>query len=265
MPSLEHASVAWTHLAASARQAPVASFDPASLAGLPSPARRLLSRVLPDRTPLVAGVELDMMGHIKLGPVWMKFRAQQILRAGTGFVWRPVVGGRLVRFVGADLLGPDDAEMEFRLHDRIPVVHATGPDVAHSAAGRLAGETVMWLPQALTPQAGATWTAIDDDRATVSLAGEIEIPDVQVTVDADGRLVSTLTDRWNAASKPPAFAPFGGPVHREYEAPSGVRIAGSGAGGWGWETPAWDDEEFFRFTITAAHPVGPAADPTEEA
>jgi hypothetical protein len=246
----------WAQLASPGEAA--SEFDPASLADLPAPAQRLLSSVLPEGTPLVTAVELEMTGSIKLGPRWMKFRAQQILCAGVGFVWRPVVGGRLVRFVGADLLGPDDARMEFRFHGLIPVVRAAGPDIARSAAGRLAAETVMWLPQALAPGAGANWAGVDDDRAVVSLAGEFELPDVEVTVDGDGRLVSTLTQRWNGSSKPPALAPFGGPVDSEHETTGGVHIAGSGSGGWGWTTPAWADGEFFRFTITTVRPVDAA-------
>ena len=181
--SPDTASAVWAELASFEEAA--SGFDPVGLAELPAPAKRLLSRVLPEGTPLVTAVELEMTGSIKLGPRWMMFRSQQILRAGVGFVWRPVVGGRLVKFVGADLLGPDDSRMEFRFHGLIPVVRATGPDIARSAAGRLAAETVMWLPQALTPQAGATWAGVDDDRAVVSLAGEHDLPEVEVTVRPD--------------------------------------------------------------------------------
>jgi hypothetical protein len=95
---------------------------------------------------------------------------QEVITAGEGLVWTPVVGGRLIRFVGADLLTADDARMEFRLHGLIPVVRADGLDVRRSAQGRLAAETAAWLPHALTPQMGARWTPVDDDRAIVTLS-----------------------------------------------------------------------------------------------
>jgi len=145
-------------------------FDPSTLDGLPAPAQRFLASAIADGAPLPRSVQLEMTGRIKLG-VWLPFTARQILVAGQGFVWQPIVGGRIVRFVGADALGPDGARMEFRLHGRIPVVNASGPDTDRSAAGRLAAETVAWLPQALTPQAGASWRPIDDGRATVILTG----------------------------------------------------------------------------------------------
>ena len=144
-------------------------FDPATLADLPEPAARWLARAVPAGAPLHQVVELEMAGRIRLGSRWLPFTARQVLRAGVGFVWRPVVGGRLLRFTGADLLGPDGARMEFRFHGLVPVAAGAGPDVARSAAGRLAAETVAWLPTAVVPQAGATWSMVDHERAVVAV------------------------------------------------------------------------------------------------
>ncbi len=227
-------------------------FDPTSLSDLPAPAQRLLSRSLPTGVPLSPVVRLEMDGEIKLGGRWLGFTAQQILRAGVGFVWTPVVGGRIIRFTGVDALGPDDARMEFKFHDRIPVVSASGADVRRSAQGRLAAETVAWLPQALAPQSGARWVGIDDERAVVTLNAAGADTDVQVAVDANGQIRWIGLDRWNASSTPPTFKAFGGPVDSAHTAPNGVNIAGSGAVGWDWHTPAEADGVFFRYLITAA-------------
>jgi hypothetical protein len=135
----------------------------------------------------------------------MPFTTDQVLQAGVGFVWKPIVGGRVVRFVGADILGPDDARMEFRLQGLIPVAKASGPDTARSAVGRLAAETVAWLPQATTPQAGARWRAVDSERATVTLDVVGGTVDVEVTVDADGRLKGIGLQRWNGSTNPPVL------------------------------------------------------------
>jgi hypothetical protein len=242
---------AWKRLATPSvpAEAP-APFDPDSVAALPPPAARWLRRVLPPGTPLVETVTVAMHGQIKLGPRWMPFTADQIIRAGCGFVWRPIVGGRLIRFVGADMLDPDHARMEFRLHGLIPVVRATGPDTARSAAGRLAAETVAWLPQAATPQAGARWTPIDGCHAAVALDTPTGSVDVRVGVGDDGRLRSVLLDRWNDSADPPSRQPFGGDVTGELETSTGVMVAGSGTVGWGFETPEWDDGEFFRYRIS---------------
>lgn len=256
------AAEAWASLATDVGAA-APGFDPATLRGLPAAARRFLAAALPDGVALSSTVQLGMDGQIKLAGRWLEFTAEQILRAGVGFVWAPVVGGSILRFVGADVLTPDDARMEFRLGGRIPVVRATGPDVRRSGQGRLAAETVAWLPQVLTPQMGARWTAVNDDRAIVTVTAAGDAVDVEVTVDETGRLCCLGLQRWNSSAKPPEKEPFGGSVGLIHTAPNGVRIAGSGAVGWGWRTSHERDDEFFRYRITTAAfgPPLPAGSP----
>ncbi len=227
-------------------------FDPSTLSELPEPAQRFLSATLPDRTPLRRSVTLSMRGEIKLVGRWLPFTARQILVAGTGFVWAPVVGGRIVRFVGADALGPDGARIEFLLHGRIPIVRGSSPDVARSASGRLAAETVVWLPQALTPQAGARWEAIDHSRAVVTLDGPDGATEVEVAVDDEGRLIGLGLQRWKGSAKPPGPSPFGGTVDSTFTTTEGIAIAGSGTVGWDWRTATEAAGVFFRYEIIAA-------------
>ena len=246
----QFAEPVWSVLAGTpAARTPV--FDPSTLSGLVAPARRLLARALPPGVALNSTVELTMVGEIKLAGRWFGFNAVQILRAGVGFVWAPEVGGRLLRFSGADVLGPEDARLEFRLHGRLPLVRGSGPDIRRSARGRLAAETVAWLPQALAPQSGARWTGIDDQRAVVTLDVDGTQVDVEVTVGDDGRLVQLGLERWKD-SKPPALAPFGGSVESVLTTEEGVVIAGSGTVGWDWRTPAESDGAFFRYRIESA-------------
>lgn len=241
----------WATLAAPPADAPP-TFDPATLADLPEPARRFLGQALPSGVPLDPRVRLEMTGSIKLGPRWFRFTARQLIHAGMGLVWQPVVGGHVLRFTGADLIGPGDARMEFRLHGKLPVVNEAGEDVAHSGRGRLAAETVVWAPQALAPQCGATWAAIDERRASVTIDAAGEAVRVEVAVDADGTLTEVGLARWNGSFRPPAYAPFGGTCTSTFTSETGVRIAGSGEVGWGWGTPEADAGRFFRYQITAA-------------
>lgn len=255
--SITLAETTRSRLVAATGPVPTPLFDPASIGDLPAPARRLLSRALPPGVPLATGVELTMLGEIKLGGRWFPFHAKQILRAGVGFVWSPVVGGRLLRFVGADVLGPDGATMDFRLHGRLPIVRASGPDVARSGRGRLAAETVAWLPQALTPQLGARWAEIDDERATVTIDAAGEPTEVVVEVDDGGQPTWLALQRWNGSAKPPAMAAFGGSVHGLFTTAEGVAIADGGTVGWDWGTPKQADGEFFHYTITSARFLDP--------
>lgn len=226
------------------------------LEALPPPARRWLRRALPDGTPRASRVELKMTGALRLGARWSPFRAVETLHAATGFVWRATVGRGLLRFVGEDRLDARGGRLHFRWQGLLPVARAAGADVTRSAAGRLAAETVAWLPQALVPgtcdRASVEWSALDDARAVVSLTVAGERFPVEVTVDEDGRLVEFALERWNAATKPAQSASFGGRVDGEFVTAAGVRLAGVGAVGWGYGSPAWDEGEFFRYTLTTA-------------
>lgn len=243
----------WQELTEGADPSPP-PFEPDSLADLPAPAARWLGRAVPAGAPLRQVVELEMSGRIRLGARWLPFTARQVLRAGVGFVWRPVVGGRLLRFTGADLLGPDGARMEFRFHGLIPVATGSGPDVARSAAGRLAAETVAWLPTAVVPQAGVTWSPVDDERAVVAVPTPSGPVHVTVAIDGDGRLASLTLERWKDSAEPPSLEPFGGDMTHEVSTADGVRIAGAGAVGWDHGTAGWDDGRFFEFTVTGTRP-----------
>lgn len=246
------AATTWDALGQPAESPPTPMFDPATVVDLPDAARRLLTSAIPAGTPLSSLVDLRMTGKIRLGGRWLPFTADQRLRAGVGFVWAPVVGGRVIRFVGADALGPDGARIEFRFHGRIPVVRGSGPDIHRSALGRLAAETVAWLPQALTPQAGARWVGIDDHRAVVTLDAAGSDVEVEVEVDATGQLRSIGLQRWNDSVDPPTEAPFGGTVDSSLTNAAGVRIAESGVVGWDWRTTDQAAGEFFRYRVAAA-------------
>lgn len=231
-----------------------AAFDPDTLTDLPDPAQRFLSRALPSGVPLATVVDVDATGEIKLGSSWWRFRSTQVLRAGDGFVWEPVVRRGPMRVTGADTYVDGAGTMSFKLFGLIPVARAKGPDTARSAAGRLAAETVAWLPQATTPQAGAAWRPVDDDRATVTLSTPTGSVDVTISVDGDGRLASMSMSRWNDSSTPAGQRLFGGEAETEFTTADDVRIMGSGRIGWDWGTPGWEDGEFFRFdVVTARH------------
>ncbi|MFV0460003.1 MAG: DUF6544 family protein [Actinomycetales bacterium] len=241
---------AWRALVPAA-EPPAARFDPESLTDLPAPAQRFLRRALPEQTPLVDSVAVTALGSIRLGSTWWAFHSAQVLRAGQGLVWRARVRRGLLRIDGADSYVGGTARLDFRLYRLVPVVREHGPDIDRSAAGRLAAETVAWLPQSLAPQAGMRWEPIDDEHAlatVVTPAGPIR---VQVGVDADGRLRSIRTMRWNSASSPPGRQAFGGSIDAEFRSQTGIRVAGSGSIGWGFGTDDWPDGLFFHFQLTS--------------
>lgn len=76
--------------------------------------------------------------------------------------------------------------MQWKLLGLLRVLHAQGPDISRSAAGRVAAEAV-WVPTALLPRLGVTWAAADAHHLTASWRlNDVEL-EVHYTLDDDAR------------------------------------------------------------------------------
>jgi hypothetical protein len=222
---------------------------------LPDPARRLMTRKMPRCTPLWSSVVVDMEGELRL-QTWTPFKARLVLHAGESISWTPVITLERGEVSGFELLAFGSW---FEHSGLSPINEVSSVDAFHSALGRLAAETVLWLPQALTPQLGATWHPVDDHSASVSLPVFGHAVDVRVTVDRAGALVAVELDRWGSPDGgPPAMHRFGIAVDDDLETAEGVCVAGAGSMGWWWGTERWDEGEFLRFRVLDVHHPAPA-------
>lgn len=223
-------------------------FDPGMLAGLPEPARRWLVHAIAVGTPLWNTVELRMEGQIRLG-TWRPFTARQVLTPPSGFIWaaRARVAGLPV--TGYDRYSGATGEMRWRLLGVVPVMSAGGPDVARSAAGRLASEAVL-LPRVFRH---ADWTAGDEPDTAVMCwrpAGAEERTTLRI--GADGRLLEAVLQRWgNPDGAPYGRHPFGVAVEEEATS-GGITLPSVLRAGWWWGTDRAAEGEFFRARITSA-------------
>lgn len=177
------------------------AFDPAMLAGLPEPARRYLRYAIAPGTPLARSARLTMHGTLRLSPGGdpLPMRAEQVLAPPAGFVWRARVGRGLLRFRGFDRYGHGAGAMRWWMLGLLPVVRVDGTDVTRSAAGRLAGESVL-VPAALLPGHGAAWEAVDDSTARVRMDVGGEPVVTTLRIGADGRLRHASIQRWRDAA-----------------------------------------------------------------
>jgi len=222
-------------------------FDPATLDGLPEPARRYLAAVVAPGARPARSVRLTMAGRFLLGNSWRPLTATERL-AADGLAWRAEVkAGRLPISV-YDTLGPDGAQVRAWALGLVPVARADGPEVTRSGAGRLAAE-MIWLPSALLPGGGATWEGVDADTARfrLTLAGTPVAVDLRV--DAAGLPVAISMRRWGDPDGDGVYgeAPFGAELsgHRTFDGqtiPTQVRV------GWGADAFA----PFMEAEITAA-------------
>jgi len=224
------------------------------LAELPDPAQRFFRFAIRPGTPLYTVAEVSMEGKFSLGsktnPNYMPMRAEQILAAPHGFIWR-VRAGDCVWFAGSD--GTEDGKSwsRFWLLGIVPVARAgNNGNHARAAFGRYVAEAVFWTPAALLPGDNVRWEGIDDSTARVVLTHMGLEQAVDLSVDADGRLSKVVFQRWSDANTSKAFQlqPFGGYLS-DYKDFDGYRLPTRVEAGNFFGTD--DYFEFFRANVTA--------------
>jgi hypothetical protein len=198
-----------------------------------------------------------MRGHIRIGR-WLPFTATEVLDPHNGFEWRAHVARRLI--VGSDHYAHGHAEMHWKLLGLVPIVHADGPDVARSSAGRCGAES-LWVPPAMLPRHKVAWES--DDESTMTARFDVDDTPVVLhyRLDEDAQVASIEFDRWGDPDRTGTWDwhTFGGEIraHRTF---GGLTIPSDGAFGWHYGTDRWADGEFFRYEITKLQPLAALVD-----
>ena len=223
------------------------------VAALPDPARRFFRFAIAPGTPLHTVAEIAMTGEFSLGskdkPGYMPMRAEQVLAAPHGFIWKARAGDR-IWFSGSDGAAQGRSWSRFWLLGIVPVARAgNNADHFRAAFGRYVAEAVFWTPAALLPSEHVRWEAIDDSSARVILTHNKLEQAVDVTVDAEGRPVKVVFQRWSNANPTKTFQtqPFGGYLS-DYRAFDGFRLPTRVEAGNHFETD--DYFAFFKATVS---------------
>jgi hypothetical protein len=167
---------------------------PCAAADAPEPARRWLAHAIGSEVPAPRVAVLKMTGHIKIGR-WLPFRAVEVIAPPYGFVWVARAGWGPMTVTGFDSWGNGQGRMHWLLGGRIPLVTASGPDVARSGAARVALEAV-WVPPTFID---VSWEQSNGANSATAIRtiGEEDIR-VELRVGDDGRLTSVRVQRWSA-------------------------------------------------------------------
>jgi hypothetical protein len=162
-------------------------------AALPPAAERWLAHAVQPGSERLQRAEIRMHGEILVGR-WRPFQARQVLDPGVGFSWAATAGRGPLAIRGWDRYVDGEGAMRWTVLG-VPVMRAGGPDVTRSAAGRLAGETILSPAAALGQR--VTWTpGPDDDHATFRIGVGAWDHDVAIAVDGHGGLASLDMLRW---------------------------------------------------------------------
>jgi hypothetical protein len=148
-------------------------FRAEDVANVPEPARRYLTRAIPEGHPLGEAAVLLQRGTFRSedGGRWHPFTAtQHIATAAPGFVWDariallPWVHVRVMdAYVGGS------GELEARLGSTVPVARMRpGPALNEGELLRYLAEA-PWVATALLPAMGVVWEAVDDRSARATL------------------------------------------------------------------------------------------------
>jgi hypothetical protein len=214
----------WNRLAALQPDTPKI-FAHDMVADLPEPARRYFGYTIRPGAPLLPVAEIDMRGQFSLGtkeaPKYQPMEARQILAVPEGFVWSMHTRG------GMPISGSDSGRWtRFRIFGLIPVGRLGGnTDHTRSAFGRYAAEATIWAPASLLPGPGVAWSAVDDDKARVTITHGALEQAVDITVDPEGRPVEVSFQRWSDANpdKVHRLQPFGA-VMSDFREVGGYRL-----------------------------------------
>jgi hypothetical protein len=214
-----------------------------SPAAIPEPVRRYLDHALGEGAERARGVRLRIVGRIRVG-VWLRF--DSVWEGdGRSLSWRAKAGPAALLHVH-DQFRDGAGSMDIRLRRR-GVMHAQNEDVARSAAGRAALES-LWAPFSLLPERGVEWRAEADDHIVASFHVPPERPEVHIRIGPDGAVRSHSGPRWHGQG----YEPFGADVHAERSF-GPVTIPSRFTAGWGYGTAAW--APFFEGEITALEPI----------
>jgi hypothetical protein len=140
--------------------------------------------------------------------------------------------------------------MDWRILGLVRVVHAEGPDISRSTAGRVGAEAV-WVPTTLLPRFGVTWSATDPHHIAATYFLDETKLELRYVLADDGQVRSVALERWADPDNTGTYGyhPFGFEVtsHASFD---GVTITSAGRGGWFFGTERWAEGEFMRYQIT---------------
>lgn len=176
------------------------TLTPDELSGLPAPVARYFEFALTAGQPLFRRAWLRWDGTFRLAPDsdWKRFTAQQhVTVRPPGFVWdatihlMPVIPARV-----RDVYIGGEGAMLGKVAALVPVVDERGsPELAAGALSRYLGEAV-WVPTALLPSAGVSWTPVNDSTARATLTDGPTSVSAEFSFGDSGEIVATSMTRY---------------------------------------------------------------------
>jgi len=214
---------------AKTRPPPVRQLD-----GLPAPVARYFAYVLEPGRRDIRRAHFRSVGHFAAKPeAWAPFTADQdVTVLPPGFVWdariamMPVVPVRVRdSYVGGEGSMRASAGAVLSIVDQ----HGT-KEMAAASLQRFLAEAV-WLPTALLPREGLTWSPIDDANARVTITDGATSVSLDVHFAPGGEIDTVSAMRYRDVNGTPVLTPWVG-THTNYVHIDGMMIPTKGEVAW---------------------------------
>jgi hypothetical protein len=212
----------------------VTAFSPAMLERLPAPVARYLAFAITAGRPLVRRARFSQAGEFSISPgVWKPFTAVEYFSVHPpGFVWDATIRSSPlipVRIRDSYLAG--EGSMRGALAGLVPIVDQHGtPEIAAGSLVRYLAEAA-WLPTALLPCEGVSWTRIDQTSARATLTDGPTSVWLDVRFGSNGEIVTVFTMRYRDVKGTPVLTPWMGHF-RDYESKDGMMVPLAGEVEW---------------------------------
>ena len=206
------------------------------LEGLPAPVARYFDFALTPGQRLIRSARLEHRGKFRggLDEPWSPFTSVQHFSVHPpGFVWDAAIHlAPLLTVRVRDSYVGGTGGMTGKIASLIPVVDQSGGAALNAGAlHRLLAEMV-WLPTALLPGRGVTWTAIDDSRARATLSDSGTSVWLDFEFSATGEIVRVSTpERYRDVDGTAVPTPWAGSFG-SYQEVAGMRVPAEGEVEW---------------------------------
>lgn len=215
------------------------------LPDIPEPVERYFKFALTTGQPLVQHAFIRWSGELLMfgSSGWRRFSAEQHF-SGTppGYVWDASVRAApflpvRIRDSYVDGTGASEASVA----SVVPLQGQRGTrEVAEASLMRYLAEAA-WLPTALLPRPGLSWSAIDADTARATLTDRGLSVAVDFRFGTAGEIVGCSADRYRAAGADVVLTPWRG-TYRNYRRIAGMMVPTTAEVAWvlsGRLTPVW--------------------------
>jgi hypothetical protein len=199
---------------------------------LPDIVRHYVERNVPPAVLNARRVRFSELGEMQLRPGhWSPFVAEQEMDADrVEFAWNANLrAAPLVSLRVRDWYRAGAAGLDVRLWG-VPVVRASGEDVARGEAMRYLAELV-WVPQAFVSNRALEWREVDESRVEVATRVGGERVAVTLRFDEAGDIVAMSAVRPRRVGKQVVDTPWNG-AFANYRELAGVRLPTTGEVSW---------------------------------